>query len=120
MRFDALQEFPALLRRAQGPVWLEGRHCPGHPQEVQPPLFSPRRGGRGLGRAVRDAYDRTAVMEYNDPKRIGYQYFGAQADGSYLQWPAVQWCPKNYDPRFRDWYAGTVSGPKDPRELSLF
>eukprot|EP01043_Picozoa_sp_COSAG02_P093959 COSAG02_NODE_30440_length_551_cov_0.816372_1_plen_176_part_10 len=29
------------------------------------------------------------------------------------QWPSVQWCSDTYDPRFRPWYTGSASGPKD-------
>jgi len=28
-------------------------------------------------------------------------------------WPNVEWCPNDYDPRFRPWYASGATGPKD-------
>merc|ERR1719223_2231941 len=29
------------------------------------------------------------------------------------QWPKIEFCPVDFDPRFRPWYAGAVSGPRD-------
>jgi uncharacterized protein YegL len=82
-----------------------------------------------IAKIIKDTYLKVAGLEYDDISRIGYQYAGQQADGSYAQWPAMAWCPSNYhvggdkgvpgydsgvyDPRFRDWYAGAASGPKD-------
>jgi len=66
-----------------------------------------------LGMIVSDTYLRVAGREYNNASRIGYLYLGFQADGSYMQWPGIEWCPTSYDPRFRDWYAGPAAGPKD-------
>lgn len=78
---------------------------------------------RCLAKMIKDTYIRVANLEYDDPTRVGYLYYGHQIDGSYTQWPAMTWCPKNidpvnydsseYDPRYRDWYAGPASGPKD-------
>lgn len=77
---------------------------------------------RCLAKMIKDTYIRVANLEYDDPTRVGYLYYGHQTDGSYTQWPGMSWCPSNidpssssspYDPRYRDWYAGTVSGPKD-------
>jgi len=48
-----------------------------------------------------------------DVNRVGYEYYGSQALGNYMQWPGIDWCPSDYDPRFRNWYTGGVSGPKD-------
>ena len=45
--------------------------------------------------------------------RIGYEYFGSQINGNYVQWPGTNWCPADYDPRFRPWYAAAAAGPKD-------
>jgi hypothetical protein len=42
--------------------------------------------------------------------RLGYEYYGSQAIGSYTQWPGLNWCLGDYDPRFRPWYAGAASG----------
>ena len=30
-----------------------------------------------------------------------------------MQWPGLDWCPTEYDPRFRSWYVSAASGPKD-------
>ena len=41
------------------------------------------------------------------------QYFGSQEIGGFTQWPATDYCSGDYDPRFRPWYVGAASGPKD-------
>mmetsp|Transcript_111768 Transcript_111768/g.316142 ORF Transcript_111768/g.316142 Transcript_111768/m.316142 type:complete len:604 (+) Transcript_111768:41-1852(+) len=66
-----------------------------------------------LGMIVSDTYKRVAGREYNNASRVGYLYMGFQEDGSYMQWPGIDFCPSSYDPRFRDWYAGPAAGPKD-------
>eukprot|EP00397_Hematodinium_sp_SG-2012_P004924 GEMP01004939.1.p1 GENE.GEMP01004939.1~~GEMP01004939.1.p1 ORF type:complete len:699 (+),score=137.57 GEMP01004939.1:172-2268(+) len=66
-----------------------------------------------LGRQLESAFRSIAQQTYNDPNRIAYMYFGFQENGAFIQWPAVQWCPQAYDPRFRPWYAAAASGPKD-------
>ena len=46
--------------------------------------------------------------------RAGFLYSGFQALGGYNQWPATDTCGwTSYDPRFREWYVGAASGPKD-------
>lgn len=46
-----------------------------------------------------------SVQEAEPLERVGYIYFSDHATGSYLGWPAVDWCPEsNYDPRLRPWY----------------
>ena len=65
-----------------------------------------------LASIVADSFTRIAAKEA-DMSRLGYEYYGSQAIGSYTQWPGLQWCLKDYDPRFRPWYAGAASGPKD-------
>ena len=66
-----------------------------------------------LASIVADSFTRTAAREA-DMSRIGYEYYGSQAIGSYTGWPGLQWClPADYDPRFRPWYATAASGPKD-------
>ena len=35
----------------------------------------------------------------SDAARVGYEYYGSQ-QGTYMQWPGIQWCPEAYDPRF--------------------
>jgi hypothetical protein len=52
-------------------------------------------------------------LEYSDPNRIGYLYYGNQNDGTYFQWPAMEYCPSQWDPRYRPWYVNVVTGPKD-------
>ena len=65
-----------------------------------------------LASIVADSFTRTAAREA-DMSRIGYEYYGSQAIGSFTQWPGLQWCLGEYDPRFRPWYAVAASGPKD-------
>ena len=65
-----------------------------------------------LASIVADSFTRIAAKEA-DMSRLGYEYYGSQAIGSYTQWPGTQWCLGEYDPRFRPWYAGAASGPKD-------
>ena len=43
---------------------------------------------------------------------MGYEYYGSQSLGNYVQWPGMQDCGA-YDPRYRPWYAVGASGPKD-------
>jgi len=50
--------------------------------------------------------------EYTDPKRVAYIMYANQGDGMFFEWPAIQWCPNTYDPRFRSWYVESVTGPK--------
>jgi len=57
------------------------------------------------------SFIRVALKEA-DRSRIGYEYYGSQL-GSYTQWPGVNDCKGNFDPRFRPWYAAAASGPKD-------
>ncbi|CAK9009047.1 LINE-1 retrotransposable element ORF2 protein [Durusdinium trenchii] len=46
-------------------------------------------------------------------ERVGYIYFSDHASGSYLGWPAVEWCQADdYDPRLRPYSSGST-GPKD-------
>ncbi|CAE6973425.1 CACNA2D2 [Symbiodinium natans] len=62
---------------------------------------------------VAATYSSVAAKEGQPLERIGYQYFADQKSGSYIGWPAMDWCPTNYDPRFRPWYASGSTGPKD-------
>jgi Mg-chelatase subunit ChlD len=75
-----------------------------------------------LANAIGDPYRKVAAMESDaQGSRIGYQYYADQGTGSYVQWPAMDWCPrgqpgeseKKWDPRLRPWYASAVTGPKD-------
>ena len=60
-----------------------------------------------------DVMRRIAGKEYTDVCNTGYMYFGSAADGSYTCWPALDWCNTAYDPRFRPWYSGATTGPKN-------
>ena len=64
-----------------------------------------RRARAGLRCAPAASHDRAPT------RRARYAAF--QAQGSYVQWPATDWCPTDYDPRFRSWYVSAASGPKD-------
>lgn len=55
---------------------------------------------------------RIAGAEYQDSSNIGFMLAGFQGDGALIQWPAIEWCPTDYDPRFRPWYAAAVTNPK--------
>jgi len=68
-----------------------------------------------LSQAIANTYLKVAGKEADiDGSRVGYQYFGEQETGGYVQWPNTQWCPaSSYDPRFRPWYAAPSTGPKD-------
>mgnify|MGYP002856620279 CR=1 FL=1 len=71
-----------------------------------------------LSSFLENSFMRVAAREANIGSRIGYEYAAFQAGGSYVQWPAQQWCPGTsgnsvYDPRFRSWYVAAASGPKD-------
>eukprot|EP00931_Biecheleriopsis_adriatica_P045700 TRINITY_DN26166_c0_g1_i1.p1 TRINITY_DN26166_c0_g1~~TRINITY_DN26166_c0_g1_i1.p1 ORF type:complete len:765 (+),score=129.38 TRINITY_DN26166_c0_g1_i1:56-2296(+) len=77
---------------------------------VHPPALSNE--ASCLADAIAFTYRRVAGKEANK-ERVGYQYFADQREGTYVQWPNAQFCPSNYDPRFRPWYASGVTGPKD-------
>ena len=71
---------------------------------------------RCLSRAVDSNFMRVASKEA-DTTRVGYEYYGSQALGNYMQWPGIDWCPADYDPRYRNWYTGcllyTSPSPRD-------
>ena len=60
-----------------------------------------------------NAFLKVAAREADIYNRIGYEYAAFQALGNYVQWPAIEWCTDDYDPRFRSWYVSAASGPKD-------
>merc|ERR1719149_215764 len=64
-----------------------------------------------LANIVTSSFTRIAAKE-SDPKRVGYEYYGSQSLGNYVQWPGMKDCDA-YDPRYRPWYAAAASGPKD-------
>ena len=64
-----------------------------------------------LANIVTSSFTRIAATE-SDPDRIGFEYYGSQSLGNYIQWPGMQDCDA-YDPRYRPWYAAAASGPKD-------
>eukprot|EP00931_Biecheleriopsis_adriatica_P100882 TRINITY_DN76124_c0_g1_i1.p1 TRINITY_DN76124_c0_g1~~TRINITY_DN76124_c0_g1_i1.p1 ORF type:complete len:753 (+),score=104.63 TRINITY_DN76124_c0_g1_i1:49-2259(+) len=66
-----------------------------------------------LHNGIAQGYSKVAAKESEAGKRIGWQYYGDQPTGSHAWWPNVDWCPKDYDPRLRPWYAAGSSGPKD-------
>jgi len=57
-------------------------------------------------------FNRLAGLEYTNYSNLAYLYAGFQDDASYIQWPAMQWCPSSYDPRFRPWYASSTANSK--------
>lgn len=67
-----------------------------------------------LARPVSQSYMNVAAKEGEPMERVGYIYFSDHASGSYLGWPAVEWCQADdYDPRLRPWYSSGSTGPKD-------
>ena len=73
--------------------------------------------GTCIATSVATTYLNVASKEYTDRTRIGYQYFGHQSSGGYGQWPKTDLSETSmcraYDPRFRPWYTGAATGPKD-------
>jgi hypothetical protein len=69
--------------------------------------------GQCLAGSIEDDFMYVVKLEYSDPNRIGYMYYGNQNDGIYFQWPAMEYCPSQWDPRYRPWYVNVVTGPKD-------
>lgn len=65
-----------------------------------------------LGKSITAEFLKVAGAEYTDPSRVGFMYYGLQKDGSYGQWPAMQWCSSGFEPRLRPWYAAAATGPK--------
>jgi len=66
-----------------------------------------------LTNVIEPAYIGIADAEHDDNNRIAYQYFGDHKTGALVQYPQLELCAKDYDARFRPWYASAVSGPKD-------
>eukprot|EP00931_Biecheleriopsis_adriatica_P093204 TRINITY_DN6694_c0_g1_i1.p1 TRINITY_DN6694_c0_g1~~TRINITY_DN6694_c0_g1_i1.p1 ORF type:complete len:747 (-),score=132.23 TRINITY_DN6694_c0_g1_i1:68-2308(-) len=66
-----------------------------------------------LHSGISQGYSKVAAKESDAGKRIGYLYYGDQPTGSTAWWPNIDWCPKDYDPRLRPWYAAGSTGPKD-------
>ena len=64
-----------------------------------------------LADIVTSSFTRIAAKE-SKPDRVGYEYYGSQSLGNYVQWPGMKDCAA-YDPRYRPWYAAAASGPKD-------
>jgi len=62
---------------------------------------------------IETAFARVASREYNDNASVAYQYYGDQATGAMVQWPALEWCPTEFDARLRPWYAAAAAGPRD-------
>ena len=70
------------------------------------------RAGQCLADVLEYEFLRIKNREYTDPNRDAYTWYGNQNDGIFFEWPAITWCPDSYDPRFRNWYVQTVTGPK--------
>ena len=67
-----------------------------------------------LSLPVSQSYIHIAAKEGHPYERVGYMYFADHASGSYMGWPAVDWCfEAGYDPRLRPWYSSGATGPKD-------
>merc|ERR1719330_892090 len=75
-----------------------------------------------MAEEVADNYQAIAAREMDpDFYKIGYMYFGEADTGGYAQYPREDFCNpmvegpggRPWDPRFRPWYAGGATGPKD-------
>ena len=58
-----------------------------------------------LANIVTSSFTRIAAKE-SDANRVGYEYYGSQSLGNYVQWPGMEDC-KDYDPRYRPWCAAS-------------
>ena len=65
-----------------------------------------------LSSIVGSSFQRIAAKEAST-SRVGSAYGAFQHLGTYMQWPGLEWCPADYDPRYRPWYAAAAAGPKD-------
>ena len=59
-----------------------------------------------LADIVASSFTRIAAKE-SDPDRIGYEYYASQSLGNFVQWPGMQDCSDDYDPRYRPWCAAS-------------
>ena len=66
-----------------------------------------------FGQVVTEEFNRIGSKEYTDPSSVGYLVYGDQRSGGLVQWPSIDWCPSEYDPRLRPWFAIGSGGPKD-------
>jgi len=73
-----------------------------------------------MSQRVETQYKAIAAREMDpDFSKVGYMYFADQSTGGYTQWPREEACTwtggdgGSYDPRYRPWYAGGATGPKD-------
>lgn len=67
-----------------------------------------------ISEGVAAFYRKIASKEMDEHySRPGWQYFAFQDSGTLTQWPAQHWCPADYDPRFRPFFASGATGPKD-------
>jgi hypothetical protein len=65
-----------------------------------------------MAQTLRSYFLKVAGAEYQDASVFGTLYAGFQDDGVFTQWPAIDWCPTSYDPRFRPWFSTSVTNPK--------
>jgi len=75
-----------------------------------PTLSAPVDSSVCLTNKMQAFFAKTALKEYTDKNRIAYIYSALQVDGSYTQWPAMEWCPTNYNPFLRAWYSAAAGG----------
>jgi len=69
---------------------------------------------RCLSGFLEHSFLHVASKEADFEQRIGYEYAAFNGQGTYAQWPATDTCNwGSYDPRFRPWYVGAATGPKD-------
>ena len=102
-------------------VFAEKERASDNPKEYYDgtgPSVSAHVGNYSMTQCIGQALNRQSLREvqklYSDPNYVAYIYSATQHDGTLIQWPAVSSCNDgDFDPRFRPWYASTVSGPKN-------
>ena len=73
----------------------------------------PNEEAKCIARTFDRVVQKVKFKEYNDENRQAWMQFGSQKTGDFYSWPAIQWCDKEYDPRFRPWYVAAAAGPRD-------
>mmetsp|Transcript_18889 Transcript_18889/g.31516 ORF Transcript_18889/g.31516 Transcript_18889/m.31516 type:complete len:755 (-) Transcript_18889:211-2475(-) len=65
-----------------------------------------------LSESMHSFFMKIAGSEYYDHNQFANLYGGFQEDGALSMYPEFDWCPTDYDPRFRPWYSTAATNPK--------